>query len=1140
MATLNSPGVQVSVINESFYVPAAPGTVPLIFVASASNKSNASATSTAVGTLDANAGQVWTITSQRDLSDTFGTPYFETDASGNPVNAGELNEYGLQAAYSLLGASSQAYVVRADVDLSQLEPTTSIPNGPPVSGTYWVDTANSVYGISQWDNTNKVFNNVTPLIIDDSNAATVAGFSGDYYTPNPSFGTVGSYALVNTSANTNQLWYKSWSNNWVVVGTNRETNWNMSGWSASSCWQTSIPVVTSTGLGTSITTGTNAFSINSQAITLSSDVSAQGIANSINAVGYSYGFGAQVINGYLALFADATASSTGGAPDGAINITAGTDSPTKFGFKTGTYAPVGIAIQAHTQVPRYSSGISISGSSLTGNGNATGSLWIKTTIPNNGANWSIKYYNGATQTWGSVSTPIYPTTDVALSTLDSGGGRSIPVGSLFIESNYDHGTGASTSSVALAEFTIWRRSATAPTTITQTVANTFTFPGTSSSFQISETLAGKTGFYNTATVTVPANATPSQFVTSLSAAGLTNVSAAYNSGTGVLSISHSLGGDFKLKDGTNNPLTGGTGSTLSFSGWEPTTTGYTGTPNLYEAGMYDADGFTLRASNWKPLSYTATSTAPYTIPTDGQLWYNPSIDDVDILYNYGGKWLGYKASGSPFNSTTDPNGPIISATQPVLNSKGNTLATGDIWVSTADMANFGKMIYVYNSAASTSNKWILQDVTDHVTSNGWLFADARWATTGQSTTPSSITDLLSSNYVDPDCPDPALYPEGTRLWNTRRSGFNVKKYVQNYINIYANNGYNIRVPTDQMDGTTPYFADRWVTASPNDNSGVGSFGPNAQRSVVVKALKSLIDTNQAIRDTDSLVFNLIACPGYPEAIQNMIGLNTDRYQTALVIGDTPFHLPSDGTSLAAYGNNTNNALDNGDVGLVSYDNYTAVYYPSGYTNDNLGNNIVVPPSHMILRTIARSDSVSYPWFAPAGLRRGTVDNATSVGYVDSETGEFITTSLYESLRDVMAQNGHINPIATLTGSGLTVMGEYTRANATSALDRVGVARLVCYLRRQLDILAKPFLFEPNDKITRDEIKAATESLLLELVGQRALYDFIVVCDESNNTPARIDRNELWMDIAIEPVKAVEFIYIPLRLVNTGAIAAGTF
>ena len=96
--------------------------------------------------------------------------------------------------------------------------------------------------------------------------------------------------------------------------------------------------------------------------------------------------------------------------------------------------------------------------------------------------------------------------------------------------------------------------------------------------------------------------------------------------------------------------------------------------------------------------------------------------------------------------------------------------------------------------------------------------------------------------------------------------------------------------------------------------------------------------------------------------------------------------------------------------------------------------------------------------------------------------------------------------------------------------------MVIYLRSQLQKLAKPYIFEPNDKITRDEIKGAAESLLLELVGQRALYDFFVVCDESNNTPSRIDRNELYLDIAIEPVKAVEFIYIPLRLKNTGEIA----
>jgi phage tail sheath protein FI len=93
------------------------------------------------------------------------------------------------------------------------------------------------------------------------------------------------------------------------------------------------------------------------------------------------------------------------------------------------------------------------------------------------------------------------------------------------------------------------------------------------------------------------------------------------------------------------------------------------------------------------------------------------------------------------------------------------------------------------------------------------------------------------------------------------------------------------------------------------------------------------------------------------------------------------------------------------------------------------------------------------------------------------------------------------------------------------------------LRYQLAVLVKPFLFEPNDSQTRHEVKSAVDALLTELVGQRALYDFLVVCDTTNNTPARIDRSELWVDIAIEPVKAVEFIYIPLRIMNTGAIAA---
>ena len=101
---------------------------------------------------------------------------------------------------------------------------------------------------------------------------------------------------------------------------------------------------------------------------------------------------------------------------------------------------------------------------------------------------------------------------------------------------------------------------------------------------------------------------------------------------------------------------------------------------------------------------------------------------------------------------------------------------------------------------------------------------------------------------------------------------------------------------------------------------------------------------------------------------------------------------------------------------------------------------------------------------------------------------------------------------------------------------VGEAGLVAFLRGRLEEIGKLYLFEPNDDITRAEITNTVNSLMIDLVAKRGIYDYLVVCDLSNNTPARIDRNELWLDIAIEPVKAVEFIYIPLRIKNTGEIS----
>jgi phage tail sheath protein FI len=190
----------------------------------------------------------------------------------------------------------------------------------------------------------------------------------------------------------------------------------------------------------------------------------------------------------------------------------------------------------------------------------------------------------------------------------------------------------------------------------------------------------------------------------------------------------------------------------------------------------------------------------------------------------------------------------------------------------------------------------------------------------------------------------------------------------------------------------------------------------------------------------------------------------------------------------------------------------------------------------MLRTIVHSDDQSYPWLAPAGTRRGSIDNLDALGFIDTTTGEFQQIATRMAVRDTLYEN-NVNPLTFIPGTGLVNYGNKTTQSGT-ALDRINVARLVSYIRQQTEGAAKTFIFEPNDKLTRDEIKGVIESILNDLIAKRGIFDYLVVCDESNNTPARIDRNELYVDIAIEPVKSVEFIFIPIRIKNTGEIATG--
>jgi phage tail sheath protein FI len=180
--------------------------------------------------------------------------------------------------------------------------------------------------------------------------------------------------------------------------------------------------------------------------------------------------------------------------------------------------------------------------------------------------------------------------------------------------------------------------------------------------------------------------------------------------------------------------------------------------------------------------------------------------------------------------------------------------------------------------------------------------------------------------------------------------------------------------------------------------------------------------------------------------------------------------------------------------------------------------------------------VSHPWFAPAGTHRGLVNNLNDIGYVDVVSGSFIHNGINQGLRDALYQI-NINPITQLPGVGLVIWGQETRSGDTTSRNRVNVVRLENYLRTIMNTISNGFLFEPNDGITRKSIATQIESALHNIISQRGIYDFLVICDTSNNTPSVIANNQLYVDVAVEPMKDVEFIYIPIALYNPGTIAS---
>ena len=1177
MPVLTSPGVEVTIIDQSQYLPSPTGSIPLVLVATAQNKADPTGSGVAAATTASNAGKLFQITSQRDLVSLYGNPFFYTTTTGTPIQGYELNEYGLLAAYSLLGVTNRCYVLRADIDLASLVGKTGRPTGAPDDGTYWLDTTNSTWGIYEFNAVTGQFTPKLPIVI--SEISLIDGPTG---LPIESIGAIGDYAVnaigstdVPNSVWSNEFFFKGSDNRWTQLG--------------SSEWMQAWPTIQSTEVNPTLIDGTFTLTLNGQTSVSFNILSANtvdDVSTMVNDLGSEI-LTASVVDSRLCIYSSQVDLTGSGV--NYVDVSGDANLLAALGIAVGSYHQPQFRYGTSAQMPLWQSSQS--------QPRPTGSVWLKVGSSGNGLNPVLSRYNTAYQRWTNEIVN-FSTSDWSINAaLDATGGKAIPAGTIFGKYNFDSGYNQ-------GPVYLYQRIATGATVVTGSVSNpNFNAGPYTATIYVStpnsNTLSSGYSF------SLADSSDAVSFVTAWAAAGIPFTTAVITT-DGSIQLAHTQGGVIIVDDGNGSGISNGLMETAGFqigddgvtAGFSPelsftltdATNGAQITINsqygkysvvalpeeggsLYNVGdlitflgsdfggttpendctvmvtSVDTNGaatsvmfisgtpltiYTTQLSNWYPLTYTSNEGAPVTNPPNGAEWFYSVIDEVDIMVNWEGDWKGYRMQGYDSNgfpsptvsNSTDPNGPLVGASAPTVQSDGSPLVYGDLWINTTDLENY-PIIYRWQNQ-DYEDKWVLIDNTDQVSSTGVVFADARWATNDST----SVTDdpiptvksLLLSDYLDLDAPESAMYPNGMLLFNTRRSGYNVKQFRFNYFNAAS-----------FPDSALPEESNAWVSISGLQHDGSPYMGRKAQRARIVQAMRAALDTNTDIRDEDN-AYNLIAAPNYPELQPNMVVLNNDRGDTAYILGDTPMGLSDSATDIQAWATNAAGAMSTGEDGCVTRDTYLGLFYPSGMASDLSGNLVAVPASHMMLRTFLRNDTVAYPWLAAAGTRRGIIDNATNIGYLDRVTGEFQTIKTRIGIRDVLYTN-FINPLVFFTGNGLLNYGNKTSYNSSSALDRTNVARLVAYMRRQLMLAARPFVFEPNDAITRRQIAGVVESLLIDLVAKRGVYDYLVVCDESNNTPARIDRNELWVDVAIEPVKAAEFIYIPVRIMNTGELSA---
>ena len=382
-------------------------------------------------------------------------------------------------------------------------------------------------------------------------------------------------------------------------------------------------------------------------------------------------------------------------------------------------------------------------------------------------------------------------------------------------------------------------------------------------------------------------------------------------------------------------------------------------------------------------------------------------------------------------------------------------------------------------------------------------------------------DPLSNNYIERVI--------GNTVYNVRNEGTDY--YIQ-ASGSYVNNSNYIYVSS--VTAKTPNYLTNDGSIKPEFTSslpvaGSGSFGGATGNlfNGAAKFNENITSTNvqgvspsdytsslYLLSNRDDYKFNLITAPGltlnsHASVVNSLVTLAEGRQDCMAIID-----LENYGTTVAK------TATDASSINS----SYAATYWPWLQTLDpNSGNIIWVPASTMIPGVYAYSDSKSETWFAPAGTTRGSMKNI-----IQAER------KLTAGNRDTL-YNNNVNPIATLTGTGLVVYGQKTLQKQATALDRVNVRRLLLTLKDYISQVANNLVFEQNTIATRNSFLAQVNPYLESVQQRQGLYAFNVVMDETNNSNNSIDRNELIGQIYIQPTKAIEYVLLNFTVSPTGTV-----